>query len=74
MAPFEASDVGLGDQRVLLDREQQREGDEAVALVVVDRPQHVGGIDDIGDRDALVERDRVESFTSQLVQRLVVVG
>ncbi len=50
------------------------EGDEAVALVVVDRPQHVGGIDDIGDRDALVERDRVESFTSQLVQRLVVVG
>jgi hypothetical protein len=128
VAALEPADEGLGDQRVLLDREQQRdvdvdplvdrlldrrhagigpgdldhhvravesppvvarlgqrtlgvvsevgrdlEGDKAVAFLVVDRAQNVGGIGDIGHRDPLVERDRVESLASQLAQRLVVV-
>jgi len=49
------------------------ERDESVGVLVIDLAQHIGGVLDVGDRQALVERNGVEALVRQLRQRVVVV-
>ena len=53
---------------------QHLERDEAVAVLVEHRPQHVGRVLEVGDRDPLEQRERVEPLAGAVAQLVVVVG